>query len=685
MMKNATTLFEDYNKLPHINEKLIPLLHKLCGKRYVDLMLHLPANYIYRNWVENIHSAQNGELITVMVDVVAHSKPHNKKQPLNIYACDKEGEQIELLFFNHGPWLSKIYAIGKKIFVTGHIEKTLTGAKIVHPEHYPITAKKDEISGYLPIYPLSRGITNAVMMRAVHAALLLLEHEDIEEWLPEELLRKNQWPSFKESFTHLHHPKQAADIEENAQAKERLAFDELYAWQLALSKARDNTKKQLGIQHVEKTALREKFLGSLPFNLTSDQQHAFAEIKTDMQESTPMLRLVQGDVGSGKTMVAFLSLLLAVENGHQGALMAPTEVLAIQLFENAQKYFTPLGITCALLTGKVKAKEKKDIKKRIQEGEIDILIGTHALIEEDVIFKSISLCVIDEQHRFGVKQRLALANQNTVPDLLVMSATPIPRTLALTAYGDMDISIIAEKPPGRTPIETRALPLERLDDMQQSLGRLVAKNEQVYWICPLVEESEKLDLAAVTERFKTLHDIYGDDVALLHGKMKGAEKENILAQFKAGSYKILVSTTVVEVGVDVPNATCIIIEHAERFGLSQLHQLRGRVGRGALASHCILLYANPLGKFAQKRLDILRKSDDGFALAEKDLELRGPGEVLGTAQAGHFVTKVANLLEHRNLIPHARDLARSEHRGRHLPYLIHTFKKQDASKMIKAG
>lgn len=684
-MTTFATLFEEYEKLPHVGIKLTPLIHKLCGKRYIDLLLHLPANYLYRKWLNSIDDAISGELVTLEVTITASNRPRNKKQPLIVYAADAHGEQIELMFFRHGPWITKTYTNGKKLCISGHIERTLTGAKIVHPESFSATSHKSDISGYFPVYPLSKGVTNTVMMRAAKAALLLLDHEEIEDWIPEDILKEHNWPSFKKAFHALHTPKTEEDIRYGELAKERLAFDELYAWQLALGKARDKTKSMPGIAHTDYNNLRGKFLESLPFELTTDQQQTFEEIIADMTQETPMLRLVQGDVGSGKTMVAFLSLLLAIENGQQGAMMAPTEVLAIQLFENAQKYFKPLGITCALLTGKVKAKEKKEIKKGILSGEIDILIGTHALIEADVLFKSISLCVIDEQHRFGVKQRLALTNQSTVPDLLVMSATPIPRTLALTAYGDMDISIIAEKPPGRTPISTSVLPIERLDDMVHSLKRLIDKGEQVYWICPLVEESEKLDLAAVTERFKTLTNVYGEDVCLLHGKMKGKEKEETLAAFKAGTYKIIVSTTVVEVGVDVPNATCIIIEHAERFGLSQLHQLRGRVGRGSIASHCILLYAQPLGKFAEKRLDILRKSDDGFALAEKDLELRGPGEVLGTAQAGHFVTRVANMLEHRHLIPLARDLARSEHHGRYLPYLIHTFKKQDADKMIKAG
>lgn len=678
-------LFQTYEKLPRIPQKLIPRLHKLCGKRYIDLLLHMPAGCLHRKYVETLDEAGNGDLITIKVQVVTQHKPHNRKQPFRVFVADKNNEQLELLFFNHGAWLAQAYAVGKSLYVTGNLERTLSGVQMVHPDNFTANKSIDEVSGSFPIYPLTAGITQNTIQRAIHLAFLMAKHEEQPDWIPEDTLREKGWPEFTKALDSIHNPTSADCANTLSPAYQRLAFDELYAWQYALKTAREETKSHDGIAHQLSGEMRDQFLNNLPFPLTGDQTKAVEEIDVDMGDSAPMLRLVQGDVGSGKTVVAFMALIRAIENGHQGAMMAPTEVLAVQHFENAKKWLEPLGIKVGLLTGKLKAKEKRETKKLIESGELNLVIGTHALIQDDVIFKNISLCVIDEQHRFGVKQRLALTDHDNAPDLLVMTATPIPRTLALTAYGDMDITIIAEKPPGRTPIDTRVFPLERLREIAMGLGRVMEKGEQVYWICPLVEESEKSDLAAVTERHKVLEHLYGDQVALLHGKMKGQAKEDILADFKAGKTKILVSTTAVEVGVDVPQATCIIIEHAERFGLSQLHQLRGRVGRGSLQSNCMLLYTSPLGQFSKKRLDALKNSNDGFYLAEKDLELRGPGEVLGTAQAGHFITKVANMLEHRHLIPMARDLARSDYKPRNLAFLLHTFQKENAKELMAAG
>ncbi|MFZ2587682.1 MAG: ATP-dependent DNA helicase RecG, partial [Alphaproteobacteria bacterium] len=448
-----------------------------------------------------------------------------------------------------------------------------------------------------------------------------------------------------------------------------------------------------GIAHGHHHTGTDRLRKALPFPLTADQTRAVDEITADLQAPRPMLRLLQGDVGSGKTLVALLALLKVIENGHQGAFMAPTEILARQLYANAKKYLEPLGITVALLVGSMSAAQKTKLKQHLRDGFVNLLIGTHAVVQDDVVFDKLGLAVIDEQHRFGVRQRMALsANSKLPPDVLVMTATPIPRTLALTVYGDMDVSTLREKPPGRTPIKTVAMQDGRFSEVVTSLKRVLEAGNQVYWVCPLVEENEDSDLTAATQRAEQLKTVYGDAVGLLHGQMKAADKDAVMAAFAAGDVKILVSTTVIEVGVDVPNASLMVIDHAERFGLSQLHQLRGRVGRGAAASTCVLLYALPLTAYAQQRLDALRQSDDGFYLAEKDLELRGPGEVLGTRQAGQVATKLADLHHHRDLLPVARDTAQallaanltSAQRGA-LSLLLQMFDKQAAAEFLRGG
>jgi ATP-dependent DNA helicase RecG len=448
-----------------------------------------------------------------------------------------------------------------------------------------------------------------------------------------------------------------------------------------------------GIAHGAHHALASKLLKNLPFPLTASQTEAIAEIGQDLAAPRPMLRLLQGDVGSGKTLVALMSLLKVIENGHQGVLMAPTEILAQQLYANARKYFEPLGLTVALLTGSQTAAQKKKLKQHVREGFVNLLVGTHALTEDDVIFHKLGLAVIDEQHRFGVKQRVALStNQPLPPDVLIMTATPIPRTLALTAYGDMDVSTLRDKPPGRTPIQTVVMPDDKLADIAARLQKVIASGQQAYWVCPLVDENEQLDLAAASQRYEWLQKTYGSRVGLLHGKMKPKDKDAAMLAFKSGQTSILVSTTVIEVGVDVPNATVMVIEHAERFGLAQLHQLRGRVGRGALASHCLLLYSGHLSPFAQQRLQALKTSEDGFYLAEKDLELRGPGEVLGSRQSGEVKHRLADLHHHRDLIPFAQQLAQqtlgaqlNAAQRNALATLLTVFNQQSAAQWLRGG
>ncbi|MFT7432736.1 MAG: ATP-dependent DNA helicase RecG [Alphaproteobacteria bacterium] len=684
-------LFDNFDKLPRVPEKLVPRFRKLCGLRYIDLLLHMPVAIQKRSYRKTCDDCIDDEISVLIVTVLSHKTGKSRRMPYKIYVADDAGDRLELVFFNSGAWLKTAYPVGSEVTISGTIVRTLSGAQMHHPDSWGKSKTLDEICGVSPVYPLTAGVSNKVLSNTIQAVLKMAMQQPFNEWLPDELLERYNWPRFMAALKAIHFPENEDIINPLCPSRCRLAFDELYAWQLALIKARNENSHLDGVEHdLRKGDLRTQFYKNLPFTLTGDQSRTVQEIDHDMALPTPMLRLAQGDVGSGKTVVAFAALLTAIENGNQGAMMAPTEILAIQHYENAKQWLEPLGVRLGLLTGKLKAKEKREIKAQISAGEIDLLIGTHALIEDDVLLPSCSLVVIDEQHRFGVKQRLALT-KNRAPDLLVMTATPIPRTLALTFYGDMDISVIREKPPGRTEIDTRVFSTEKLATITQSLQRIFDRGEQVYWVCPLVEESEKSDLAAATVRHEYLQKTYGDDVALLHGKMKGKEKEQVLNDFKNKKFKVLVSTTVIEVGVDIPNATTMVIEHAERFGLSQLHQLRGRVGRGSKQSTCLLVYAPPLGVFSRERLDVMRSTGDGFIIAEKDLKLRGPGEALGTAQAGRLFTRLADLAEHSDIIPEARDLAHTHKeidvfcKTPDIEILFQIFKKAEATEMMNAG
>ena len=656
--------------------------------------MHLPHSGLDRRNLTTIADASAGDIATLHVTVDSHQpSPRGSRAPWKINVSDATGH-MQLIFFNYAPWLKKKYLEGEDIIISGKVEGLLTEKQMVHPEAYSANADLGSIARIWPVYNLTSGITQNMMGKAVFAVHEhFQQHHNVPDWLGESTLKAHGWPSFKQALADQHQPQSMENFDHHHPSTQRLAFDELLAWQLALLKARDKSRLQKGIAHPPALKLRQQMLDTLPFILTGDQNKVIGEIDADMMRPLPMLRLLQGDVGAGKTLVAFAAILRAVEAGYQATMMAPTEILAIQHHENAQKYFNDLGIKTALLKGKMKAKEKRDIKEAIASGEVDVIFGTHALIEDTVIFKKLSLAVIDEQHRFGVRQRLSLSAKGHKPDILVMTATPIPRTLSLTAYGDMDISILAEKPPGRQPIKTTVMAQEKLPEIAQALKRIIDLDEQIYWVCPLVEESEKSDMAAATQRFEALHKVYGDIVGLLHGRMKPAEKDGIMQSFKNGDIRILVSTTVIEVGVDVPQATTMIIEHAERFGLAQLHQLRGRVGRGQKASHCILLYAPPLSLHARERLGVMRDTEDGFLIAEKDLELRGPGETLGTQQAGHIITRIADLREDKDLIYMAREMAErwltsdnlTDAHKDSIDFLLRFFDRDDAKELMHSG
>jgi ATP-dependent DNA helicase RecG len=562
-----------------------------------------------------------------------------------------------------------------------------------HPDHVA-PVEGGGVPQIEPVYPLTAGLSNTSLRKAVHGALQALP--DLPEWIDEPYLKKNHWSSFAESIEALHAPTSDEDFLPSNPVRGRLAYDELLANQLALAILRQSMKRRAGRPITAPGRLRKAILDALPFALTGAQTRALAEIDADMADPLHMLRLLQGDVGSGKTIVALLAMATAVEAGHQAALMAPTELLARQHFETISRFSAPAGLRVRLLTGRERGKERLAILEDLKTGEIDILLGTHALFQEAIAFRDLGLSVIDEQHRFGVHQRLALQAKGVGAgaELLVMTATPIPRTLLLTSYGDLDVSRLDEKPPGRKPVLTRTVPLERLDEVVDGIERAVETGAQVYWVCPLVGESETLDLAAAEERFAHLQKRFGEKVGLVHGQLKGKEKDAVMARFAAGELSVLVSTTVIEVGVDVPNASIMIIEHAERFGLAQLHQLRGRVGRGAAQSSCVLLYRAPLGDIARERLKVIRDTEDGFAIAEEDLRLRGGGEVLGTRQSGLPAFRIAQLPEHQDLLAAARDEARlclTRHpnlegeRGACLRLLLYLFERDDAVKLMRAG
>lgn len=682
-------LFEAFTGFKGVPAAFVPRLRKLVGPRYIDLLLHLPTSVQDRRTVKTIADANHDERCTIAGTVIeAKIPPRFSRRPANIALEDETGV-IELVFFQHGPWFKDLFKIGNKLYVHGKVENFLTGKKIVHPEVFEASKHSlENVANLIPQYPLSAGLTHKVVAKATQSTLPLLKN--LLDWLPADVTKRYQWPSFSTALASLHNNPDLKTLQPIHPARVRLAFDELLAQQLAMRLARKEIQTRAALP-LKEDFLSQRVQEHLPFKLTADQQHALHDIFTDIALTKPMLRLVQGDVGAGKTIVAFLALARAVGNGQQGAMMAPTEILATQHYENAKKLLQPFDIRLGLLKGKMTAAEKRRLHNALAEGDIDIVFGTHALFQSKVEFKNLSLVVVDEQHRFGVHQRLSLMEKNPdhQPHTLVMTATPIPRTLALAAYGEMETSLIKEKPPGRTPIDTRVLAAEKLAEIARSLGRIIRMQEQVYWVCPLVEESEDSDLAAATQRFEDLNKLYPGQVGLLHGRMKPDEKDTIMAAFKSGEFKILVATTVIEVGVDVPQATTMVIEHAERFGLSQLHQLRGRVGRGALKSFCLLLYAGKLGQFAQERLDTLRKTEDGFLIAEKDLQLRGPGEILGTQQAGQVEFRVADLTQHKDLLPIAREmadalLANPTNRGA-LQNLLRIFNKDEASRLLRSG
>ena len=617
--------------LQGVGTKRKTLFERLLGRRVADALMHLPCDIIHRRQVNSVLEAREGEVIIIAAEVISHRPPLYANKPYAV-SCFDGRYFFDIIFFRANvPYIQSILPLKSKRLVTGKLERYQDQWKIVHPDTVTLPENAGQLTGPEPVYPLTAGVTNRCVNRVIKSALE--QTPALPEWLDEG--KASGWPSWQEAIRQAHAPQTLQDLCPQSPARLRLAYDELLAHQVSLLLNRHGqTSKTEGNPLKGNGQLLAKLKSALPFSLTPGQENAFRDISADMAAGQQMLRLLQGDVGSGKTVVALLAMVQAVEAGFQAALLAPTDILARQHREKLAPLCETLGIHMAVLTGREQGKKRQKILEDLKSGQIHILAGTHALIEAWVDFNRLGLVVIDEQHRFGVEQRLKLMAKGKNPDILSMTATPIPRTLMLASYGDMDVSVIRDKPAGRQPIDTRVLPLSRIEDVVNGAGRALKSGAKIYWVCPLVEESEKLDLAAAVERFDALSQMFPGKVGLVHGKMKPAEKDAVMGQFTNGAVDILVATTVIEVGVDVPAASIMVIEHAERFGLAQLHQLRGRVGRGACAAACLLLYGPALSKVGRQRLEIMRRTNDGFLISEEDLKLRGGGEFMGTKQSG---------------------------------------------------
>lgn len=684
-------LFADLSSLKGIGTKTLKLMHNLLnGTKIVDLALHLPSNIIDRSYRPLLKDAVPGRICTVKAKVIEHIAPKTRQQPYKVVVSDGT-EQLTLIFFKiYADSIAKNLPLGAVRIISGKLESFNRQLQMPHPDYIVPETEADKVPAFEAVYPLTAGLSTKMIGKYAEQALAKIP--ELPEWLDEEFVKKQGWADFRTSLVKAHHPKYKSDLEPYSKEHSRLAYDELLANQLALAIAREKIKRQSGRSFKGNGLLRKKIMEKLPFDLTTAQKNVLAEIYANQAEPFRMLRLLQGDVGSGKTIVALLAMLNAVEAGAQAAIMAPTEILAKQHFETIAPLCEDIGIKAELLTGKTKTKARKEILQNLADGKINILIGTHALFQDDVIYKDLGFVVVDEQHRFGVQQRLNLSQKGFQADVLVMTATPIPRTVVLTAYGDMEYSKIDQMPEGRKPVDTRVLPISKLAETVAALKRKIDEGTRAYWVCPLVEESEKSDLAAAEARFADLQKIFGNTVGLVHGKMKEKDKDEVMERFKKGELKLLVATTVIEVGVNVPEATIIVIEHAERFGLAQLHQLRGRVKRGINPATCLLLYSYPLSETAKERLNIMKQTEDGFLIAEKDLELRGGGEILGTRQSGFCAFRLADLEYHKNLLTIAnhdaklimnKDPGLKGRRGQALKALLYLFEQDDGIKNYK--
>jgi len=732
-------LFAPVTTLAGIAGKTDKLYSRLTGHdtgaRVLDLLFHLPTGTVDRRHQPKLRDVVPGSVITVAVDVESYRlpPPNRPRAPFLVYTSDDTGTLTITYFSMRKEQIERMLPRGSRRYVSGTVTSYDGMLQMAHPDRVVDAAGFAAMALVEPVYPLTEGLSQNMLRRAIMAALNKLPA--LPEWLDPAHVARAGWPDFAGALAKLHRPSAPADVALDGKAWSRLAYDEMLASQLALALVRAHLRRPGGRRVAapsplvgegwgggsggcgnvvpplatptpipspqgggeKQTPLQTKLAAALPFALTASQQGAIADIARDLTRPERMLRLLQGDVGAGKTVVALFACAAAIAAGGQASVMAPTEILARQHLKTIAPLAEAAGIRVAILTGRERGRERAALLARLARGDIDLLIGTHALYSDDVAFADLALAVVDEQHRFGVHQRLALAGKGNAVDMLVMTATPIPRTLVLTYFGDMDISELRDKPPGRQPIDTRTIPLDRLDEVIAAIGRAIRDGRRIYWVCPLVDESENTDLAAAQARHAELVGLFGDAVDLVHGRMRGADKDAAMARFAAGETRILIATTVIEVGVDVPEATVMVIEHAERFGLSQLHQLRGRIGRGqnaSLRSSCILLYKAPLGETARARLAIMRDTEDGFRIAEEDLRLRGEGDVLGTRQSGLPGFRIAQPAVHRDLMTAAREdaalvLARDPElkskRGEALRVLLYLFERDEAVRLIGAG
>ena len=682
--ERLNSLFAAADSLKGVGTGLARPLERLGLTRLRDFLYHLPDRFVTRRVVSDLDEASVGENVVVALTPLEYRSPAGRG-PFRVQAADAAGNICSITYFGRNAgWAKKQLPLGEMRWIAGRLDQYGQLLQIVHPDH--VSEAGSAALGQLvePVYPLSDGLTQGRLTALIHQALS--GTPDLPEWIEPGLLAKMQWPNWREAL-------QLAHRGEHAAARDRLAYDELLANSLALMLVRNANRARSGTPLVGNGALRGKL--SLPFGLTGAQARALREIEEDMAQSSPMLRLLQGDVGSGKTVVALEAMLLAVEAGAQAALLAPTEILARQHHETLNRMAAGTGVNIALLTGRDKGRARESILIGLLDGSIDMVVGTHAIFQDSVAYKNLALVVIDEQHRFGVGQRLMLTQKGKrTPHCLAMTATPIPRTLTLAQYGEMDVSRLDEMPPGRQPIDTRVVALERLFDVVEAIGRHLQSGEQAYWVCPMVREQESEDLAAAEARYAELKERFGDAVVLVHGQLRPEQKDAAMERFASGAAKLLVATTVIEVGVDVPNATLMIIEQAERFGLAQLHQLRGRVGRGSGKSTCLLLRGEALSETGRERLALMRETQDGFRLAEEDLRLRGGGELLGTRQSGDTPFRVASLEQIQKLLPLAHDDARllierdgglTGERGEAARLLLYLFERDWGVQLLRGG
>jgi ATP-dependent DNA helicase RecG len=678
-------LFAETQTLKGVGAGLMKPLKRLRLERVVDVLFHLPLTWIDRVRVETVEAHDAGRIVIVGLRAVDY-RSSGGRGPFRVMAEDKAGNIVALTYFGGNPgWARKLLPLGEWRTVSGKLELYGQLLQIVHPDQVLAPGEALDLAEREPVYGLSDGLTNRRMAQIAEQAVE--KAPTLDEWIEPSLLAARGWAGWRDVLERAH----CDPADKQAQA--RLAYDELFANQLALALTRASARRRRGVPLTGDGRLRDGL--NLPYRPTGAQIRAIGEIEGDMQQSTPMLRLLQGDVGSGKTLVALMALLTAVEAGAQGALLAPTEILARQHHASLSALLGHLPVKVAILTGREKGRARAQVLEGLADGSIHILVGTHAIFQEAVAYRNLGLAVVDEQHRFGVAQRMMLAAKaDRPPHLLVMTATPIPRTLTLTHYGEMDVSRLDEMPPGRTPVDTRVISDERIDEVIAALGRHVEAGGQAYWVCPLVEESEVSDMKAAEARAEELRALFGPRLGLVHGRMKGPEKDAVMAAFKSGELAVLVATTVIEVGVDVPNAGLMIVENADRFGLAQLHQLRGRVGRGAAKSTCLLLRGPSLSETARARLQLMRDTNDGFLIAEEDLRLRGAGELLGTRQSGDAAFRLATPELMQELLPAATDDARllvdrdgglSGPRGQAARTLLYLFERDAAVQLLRSG